>query len=178
VGVRLPCRHHDRHLVRGQAEQPAGELSGEALQRRRSGSFTEAHRQSRQLSGQRVGPARHARERVRVVPGLVSPAATRRRGPRLVCGGELSHEKRARRHLSRAPGRLLGRRGLALPLGLPTSIRARAAPRPHRLSGRRGRDWRIAFPSSTALPKCEPDFGVTSVDYDFGELLGRAGEPA
>lgn len=24
----------------------------------------------------------------------------------------------------------------------------------------------------------EPDFGVTSVNYDFGELLARAGEPS
>lgn len=24
----------------------------------------------------------------------------------------------------------------------------------------------------------EPDFGVTSVNYDFAELLARAGEPA
>ena len=30
----------------------------------------------------------------------------------------------------------------------------------------------------TLFPQKEPDFGVTSVNYDLGELLGRAGEPA
>ena len=34
VGVRLPRRHDDRHFVRRQPEQQAGELPGRALQRR------------------------------------------------------------------------------------------------------------------------------------------------
>ncbi len=37
-------------------------------------------RQSRQLSGQRLGPARHARQHLRVVPRLVPPPAPGRRG--------------------------------------------------------------------------------------------------
>ena len=36
-----------------------------------------------------------------------------------------------------APGRVLGRPGLALPVGLPAAVRARAASGPHRLPRRR-----------------------------------------
>ena len=59
-----------------------------------------------------------------------------RYGPRLVFREELGHEKRTRRHLPRSPGRVLGRRRLALPVSLPIALRTRAALRPHRLSRR------------------------------------------
>ena len=82
VGVRLPGRDDDGHRVRRQAQQQAGELQGQAVQRGPSRGRRWAGGQGRQLPGQRLGPARHARQHLRVVPGLVSPEAARRRRPR------------------------------------------------------------------------------------------------
>ena len=58
-------------------------------------------------------------------------------GSRLVFREGHGDEKRTRRHLPRAPGRVLGRRGLALPVSLSIAVRTGAALRPHRLSRRR-----------------------------------------
>ena len=128
MGVRLPGRDHDRHFVRRQAEQQAGELPGQAVQRRRGRAVAEAGRPGRELSGQPVGPARHARQRVRVVPGLVPLEATGRRGPRPALRAKPRRwSNRERQRVPGAPGRVLGRRGLALPVGLPPAVRARAA---------------------------------------------------
>ena len=79
VGVRLPGRDHDRHGVRRQAEQQAGELQGQAVQRRRGGAVAGQGGEGRQLPGERLGPARHARQHLRVVPRLVPREAARRR---------------------------------------------------------------------------------------------------
>ena len=84
VGVRLPGRDDDRHRVRRLAQQQAGELQGQALQRGRGGAVAGQGGQGRQLPGQRLGPARHARQHLRVVPGLVPREAARRRRPRPV----------------------------------------------------------------------------------------------
>ena len=58
--------------------------------------------------------------------------------PDLYCREVHGDEESNRRHVARPPGRLLGRRRLALPVGLPTAVRAGAALRPHRLSRRGG----------------------------------------
>ena len=84
VGIRLPGRHDDGHLVRRHAQQQAGELQGQAVQRRRTRAVARPGRAGRQLPGQRVGPARHARQHVRVVPRLVSRETARRRRSRPV----------------------------------------------------------------------------------------------
>ena len=107
VGIRLPGRDDDGHLVRRQAQQQAGELQGQAVQRGRAGAVARPGRQSRQLPRQRLGPARHARQHLRVVPRLVSPETARRRRSRSVCREGDGHEKRTRRHLPRAPRRRL-----------------------------------------------------------------------
>ena len=57
--------------------------------------------------------------------------------PDLYSAKSLGHEKRTRRHLPGAPGRVLGRRRLALPVRLSIAVRTGAALRPHRLSRRR-----------------------------------------
>ena len=109
--------------------------------------------QGRQLPGQRLGPARHARQHLRVVPGLVPREAARRRRTR-TCTTRRPRRRRTGHGdlFPRRAGAALGRRRLALPVGLPAAVRAGAALRPHRLPrrGRRavgvviGRAWRGA----------------------------------
>ena len=70
----------------------------------------------------------------RVVPGLVPPETAGRHRSRLVFREDLGNEKRTRRYVPGAPGRVLGRRWLALPVGLSFAVRTGAALRPHRLS--------------------------------------------
>ena len=92
----------------------------------RAGAIAQSGRKSRQLSRQRVGTARHARQHLRVVPGLVPSEVAGRRRSRFVLRATAS---------SRRPARWrLGRRRLALPVRLSTAVRAGAALRPHRLS--------------------------------------------
>ena len=64
------------------------------------------------------------------LPGGVDPGPVRREGH--------GADEPGRRRLAGAPGRLLGRRRLALPVGLPPAVRAGAALRPHRLPRRGG----------------------------------------
>ena len=73
-------------------------------------------------------------------------------GPRLVFrkahGADQSHAH----CVQDTPGRLLGRRGLALPVSLPPAVRARAQERPHRLPRRRRTTLRKRrFPARTVL---------------------------
>ena len=102
------------------------------------GPSLEAGGQGRQLPGQRLGPARHARQHLRVVPGLVSREAARRRRPGPVFGTPDDLQEPGRHRLPGAPGRRVDRRRLALPVGLPPAVRAGAAIRPHRVPGRGG----------------------------------------
>ena len=95
--------------------------------------------QGRQLPGQRLGHPRHARQHLRVVPGLVSrrscPAATTRtctRRQATAPGTGTAPISGSRR------GGALDRRRLALPVGVPAAVRAGAAIRPHRVPGRGG----------------------------------------
>jgi hypothetical protein len=117
--------------------QPAGQLPGPAVQRGRARAVAEADRPGRELPGQPLGRARHARQRLRMVPGLVPPEATGRRGPRPLFREDLDADQSGRQHIPGAPRRVLGRRGLALPVGLSRAVRARAPEQPHRLPRRR-----------------------------------------
>ena len=110
VGVRLPGRDHDGHGVRRQAEQQPGELQGQPYNGAEPGPSLEPGGQSRQLPGERLGAARHARQHLRVVPGLVSPETTR--------AATIRTCTRPQAAFAGAPGRLLGGRGLAVPVGL------------------------------------------------------------
>ena len=74
------------------------------------------------------------------LPGGTDPDLYRRR--------ESATKQRTRRHLPRAPRRLLGRRRLALPLGVPPALRAGAPLRSHRLSRRDRPDLRADARSS------------------------------
>ena len=69
---------------RQQAQQQAGQLPGQALQRRRERAVTQEGGQGRELPSQPLGAARHARQHLRVVPRLVPCEAARRRRSRPV----------------------------------------------------------------------------------------------
>ena len=118
MGVRLPGRDHDRHGVRRQAQQQAGEFPGQALQRGRGGAVAREGGRGRQPHGERVGAARRARRR-----------RSRPARRELHCAVESDA-----RRVARAPGRVLGRRGLALPVCLTIAVRTGAASRPLRFS--------------------------------------------
>lgn len=83
----------------------AGELQGQALQRRSGGAIAGQDGEGRSLCRQRVGPARHAREHIRVVPRLAPRDAPRRRRPRTYTHQVSNHTKPRRHGLAGPPRR-------------------------------------------------------------------------
>ena len=81
VGIRMSGGDDDGDVVWRLAESQASELHGQALQRRRAGAVARQGGRLRPLPGEPVGPARHARQHLRVVPRLVPRPASRRRRP-------------------------------------------------------------------------------------------------
>src|SRR5206468_1430885 len=73
--------------------------------------------------------------------------------------------------IPRPPGRRLDGRRLALPLGLPGTIRARAALRPHRLPGRRRQAMRLSFEGD---PREEEGMSLTDELTRIDDELRRA----
>jgi len=147
--IRLPGRDNDSNRIWRQAGQHTSELQGAAVQRRRGRAVAEPGGESRRLSGKRLGTARPARQRLRVVPGLVSSAATGRDGSRYL---------RRQGRIPGAPGRLLGGRGVAVPVGLPQPVRAGASKRPHRVSGCR-------HPALAARPRAKRQNGSGPLSF-------------
>ena len=139
MGVRLPGRDHDRHVLRRLARPQAGELRGPAVQRRRRrGVVAGKSGQGRQRIRQALGPSRDARQHHRVVPGLVARETLRRDRPGPVhCEGDRDPEPGCDL-FQVAAGRSVDRRRDVLPDGFSGPLRAGAPLRPHRLPGRGG----------------------------------------
>ena len=135
VGVRLPGRDHDRHGVRRQAQQQAGELPGQAVQRRR-GRGRRWGRRPRSAATRRTPGACTT---CTATPSSGAGTGTTRSCPAAsipTCTSARRGEPNRDGTFRGPPGRRLDRRRLALPVGLSAAVRARAALRPHRLPGR------------------------------------------
>ena len=131
VGVRLPGRDHDRHLVRRQAQQQAGELPGQAVQRRPS----RGRRWAGRPRSAATPPTPGACTTCTATPSSGAGTGTTPKlpggvDPDLYAAGDATGRR------PRCAGAALGRRRLALPVGLSVAVRAGAALRPHRLPGR------------------------------------------
>ena len=118
----------------GNSFEHAGELPGQALTTAGEGAVAQATAPVG-TPGQSVGPARRARQRVRVVSRLGPRQIPGRDRPRPLPGGRDGPEEPDGRHLARPSRRLLRRRRVAVPLGVPGSVRTAPPSRSHRFPG-------------------------------------------
>ena len=126
-------------------------FNGEPLKAGEGGNGTWSCHIRWQLSGQSVGPLRHARQCLRVVPRLVSRAVAWRNG-----SGSLGDERTAepgRNLFPRPARRRLERFRQVLSFGVPAALRARTELRPHRLSRRRGSSSWKRSPATCRRPR-------------------------
>ncbi len=133
MGIRVPGGNDNGDRFRGQDQQQSGEFSRrQTVQRGPGWARARSGDKSRQLSAQRLGVTRHARQRRRMVSRLVSHAFAGRHRSRSV---ERSREQEPHRRLLKiATRQRLYRSWLGLPLSLPTAVRARQTLRSYWLS--------------------------------------------